>query len=84
MTTTIPPATLFAEVARTLEAAFAGRATIGVRELAELIRMDRATIIKHIKAGDLVGRIEAAGENRRRRAFTIADVARFLRLLSDK
>lgn len=79
-----PLPTAAAELAHALEAAFAGRVTIGVPELAALIPMHRETIARHIAAGNLVGRLKGLGRTRRHRVFTIADVARFMHLMSDE
>ncbi|MGY4411957.1 hypothetical protein ACVWW4_003693 [Bradyrhizobium sp. LB7.1] len=73
-----------AELSTALEAAFAGRATIGVPELAALIPMHRETIARHIAAGNLVGRLKGLGRTRRHRVFTIGDVARFMQLITDE
>jgi len=71
------------ELSRALEDAFAGRATIGVPELAALIPMHRETIARHIAAGNLVGRLKGLGRTRRHRVFTIADVKRFMQLITE-
>ncbi|UPJ27083.1 hypothetical protein [Bradyrhizobium sp. CW1] len=72
------------ELTGALEAAFAGRVTIGVPELAALIPMHRETIAGHIAAGNLTGRLKGLGRIKRHRVFTIADVARFMHLISDE
>ncbi len=88
MKTPIPHATALptvpAELARALEVAFVGRNAIGVRELAELLPMHRETIARHIKEGNLVGRIDGIGESKRRRTFTVSDVAKFLLLIQGR
>jgi hypothetical protein len=71
------------ELREALEAAFGGRATIGVPELAALIPLHRETIARHVAAGNLVGRLKGLGRARRHRVFTIADVTRFLQLLTE-
>ncbi|MCK1455028.1 hypothetical protein IVB36_30210 [Bradyrhizobium sp. 35] len=73
-----------ADLSRALEAAFAGRATIGVPELAALVPMHRETIARHIAAGNLVGRLKGLGRTRRHRVFTIGDVKRFMQLITDE
>ncbi|MHC2289166.1 hypothetical protein [Bradyrhizobium barranii] len=72
------------ELYQALEAAFNGRVTIGVPELAALIPMHRETIARHIAAGNLVGRLKGLGRKRRRRVFTITNVERFMRRLNDE
>ncbi|TQF31713.1 hypothetical protein UNPA324_20350 [Bradyrhizobium sp. UNPA324] len=72
-----------AEFSQALEAAFAGRATIGVPELAALLPMHRETIARHVAVGNLVGRLKGLGRTRRHRVFTIADVRRFLQKITD-
>jgi hypothetical protein len=79
-TRTTPLPTAPAELTRALMDAFAGRETIGVRELAELIPMSRETIAKHITAGNLLGRLDGRAEFKHRRVFTVSDVVRFLQL----
>ncbi|MDA9425669.1 MULTISPECIES: hypothetical protein [Bradyrhizobium] len=72
-----------AELSQALEAAFAGRATIGVPELAALIPMHRETIARHIAAGNLVGRLKGLGRTRRHRVFTMSDVMRFIQTITE-
>lgn len=86
MNTPIDPApmpTAPGEPASALEAAFAGRATIGVPELSALIPMHRETIARHIAAGNLTGRLKGLGRTRRRRVFTIQDVVQFMRRMAE-
>lgn len=71
------------ELVHTLDAAFAGRTTIGVPELAALIPMHRETIARHTAAGSLVGRLKGLGRTRRHRVFTIDDAIRFLQSITD-
>ena len=58
-------------------AAFAGRTTLGIPELAPLLDMDVKTLRRHIEAGELVGRLKGTGRRRHHGRFCLADIERF-------
>jgi hypothetical protein len=67
-----------------LAAYFATHATIGRTPLARLLPMDVKTIDRHVAAGHLVGRLKGLGRRKHHRAFTAADVTRFLQTLLER
>jgi hypothetical protein len=57
-----------------IEAAFAGRTTIGAPAAARLLDMDIKTLRRHVEAGNLVGRFKGLGRARHHRVFCRADL----------
>ena len=62
-----------------VRAAFAGRPAIGMPQLAQALRIDIKTLIRHRDAGDLPVHIKGTGLVRRRYVCTIDDIVEFYR-----
>jgi hypothetical protein len=72
----LPP---YDDLPATVQVAFHGRTMLSAKELASVLEMDRETLRKHIRNGDITGRLKGTGRVRRHWVFTIADVAKYFR-----
>lgn len=69
---------LYDDTPETVRAAFANRTMLSLPEVAKLLEMDRRTLRNQIVNGEITARLKGAGQTRRRWAFTITDVAKYL------
>jgi hypothetical protein len=64
------------ELPESVVEAFKGRPYLTVRELANALGMSPKTLLRHVAAGNIVGRQIGLGRTRPRRVFALSDVAR--------
>lgn len=64
------------DLSESIVEAFEGRQYITVREAANALRMSTKTLLRHVAAGNIVGRQIGLGRKRPRRVFALSDVAR--------